>query len=146
MGAPGRQGGRHGAPRPRRPLTLGGGEWLTGVLSQEMPNLDWVLPKQGGLMWSQSVTTLADAKNPEMALKFMQYILSPEGQAKLATSSCYWAMPANMKTGPELNDQQKAALRWDQQAGYLANSQLYPVVSAELDEKMEDLWTEMLQR
>ena len=127
-------------------ILFGGGEWLTGVLSQEMPNLDWVLPEQGGLMWSQSVTTLADAKNPEMALKFMQYILSPEGQAKLATSSCYWAMPANMKTESELNDQQKAALRWDQQAGYLANSQLYPAVSPELDEKMEDLWTEMLQR
>jgi len=127
-------------------ILFGGGEWLTGVLSQEMPNLDWVLPKQGGLMWSQSVTTLADAKNPEMALKFMQYILSPEGQAKLATSSCYWAMPANMKTGDELNDQQKAALRWDQQAGYLANSQLYPAVNAELDEKMEDLWTEMQQQ
>lgn len=127
-------------------ILFGGGEWLTGVLSQEMPNLDWVLPEQGGLMWSQSVTTLADAKNPEMALKFMQYILSPEGQAKLATSSCYWAMPANMKTGPKLNDQQKAALRWDQQAGYLANSQLYPAVNPELDEKMEDLWTEMLQR
>jgi len=127
-------------------ILFGGGEWLTGVLSQEMPNLDWVLPKQGGLMWSQSVTTLADAKNPEMALKFMQYILSPEGQAKLATSSCYWAMPANMKTGAELNEQQKTALRWDQQADYLANSQLYPVVSPELDEKMEDLWTEMQQR
>lgn len=127
-------------------ILFGGGEWLTGVLSQEMPNLDWVLPKQGGLMWSQSVTTLADANNPEMALKFMQYILSPEGQARLATSSCYWAMPANKKTGAELNDQQKAALRWDQQAEYLANSQLYPAVTPELDEKLEDLWLEMQQQ
>ncbi len=127
-------------------ILFGGGEWLTGVLSQEMPNLDWVLPKQGGLMWSQSVTMLADAKNPDMALKFMQYILSPEGQAALATSSCYWAMPANMKTGSALNDQQKGALRWDQQKEYLGNAQLYPSVSPELNEKMEDLWTEMLQQ
>lgn len=127
-------------------ILFGGGEWLTGVLSQEMPELDWVLPKQGGLMWSQSVTLLADAKNPDMALKFMQYILSPEGQAKLATSSCYWAMPANKQTGAQLNDQQKAALRWDQQEAYLANSQLYPSVSPELDEQMEDMWTEMQQQ
>ena len=127
-------------------ILFGGGEWLTGVLSQEMPNLDWVLPEQGGLMWSQSVAMLADSANPDMALKFMQYILSPEGQARLATSSCYWAMPANMKTGPALNDQQKAALRWDQQKEYLDNSQLYPSVSAELNEQMEDLWTEMLQQ
>jgi spermidine/putrescine transport system substrate-binding protein len=127
-------------------ILFGGGEWLTGVLSQEMPNLDWVLPKQGGLMWSQSVTMLADAKNPDMALKFMQYILSPEGQARLATSSCYWAMPANKKTAAVLTDQQKAALRWDQQEEYLSNAQLYPVVSPELNAQMEDLWTEMLQR
>ncbi|OED41585.1 ABC transporter substrate-binding protein [Chromatiales bacterium (ex Bugula neritina AB1)] len=127
-------------------ILFGGGEWLTGVLSQEMPNLDWVLPEQGGLLWSQSVTMLADAQNPDMALKFMQYILSPEGQARLATSSCYWAMPANMKTGDQLNDQQKAALRWDQQQDYLNNAQLYPSVDADLNVKMEDLWTEMLQQ
>ena len=127
-------------------ILFGGGEWLTGVLSQEMPELEWVLPKQGGLMWSQSVTLLATAKNPDMALKFMQYILSPEGQARLATSSCYWAMPANRKTGAVLNAQQKAALRWDNQEAYLANSQLYPVVSSDLDKKLEDLWTEMQQQ
>ncbi|MFK7853573.1 MAG: PotD/PotF family extracellular solute-binding protein [Granulosicoccus sp.] len=127
-------------------ILFGGGEWLTGVLSQEMPELDWVLPKQGGLMWSQSVTMLADSKNPDMALKFMQYILSPEGQARLATSSCYWAMPANKKTESQLTEQQKTALRWDQQEAYLANSQMYPSVSPELDEKLEDLWTEMQQR
>lgn len=127
-------------------ILFGGGEWLTGVLSTEMPELDWVLPEQGGLMWSQSVTMLADSANPEMALKFVQYILSPAGQAALATSSCYWAMPANMKTGDVLTDAQKTTLRWDQQAEYLANSQLYPSVSPELDEKMEDLWIEMQQQ
>ncbi|MFK7859772.1 MAG: extracellular solute-binding protein [Granulosicoccus sp.] len=127
-------------------ILFGGGEWLTGVLSTEMPELDWVLPKQGGLMWSQSVTMLADAANPDMALKFVQYILSPEGQAALATSSCYWAMPANMKTGDVLTDAQKKTLRWDQQADFLANAQRYPSVSADLDEKMEDLWIEMQQQ
>ncbi len=127
-------------------ILFGGGEWLTGVLSEELPELDWVLPEQGGLMWSQSVAMLADAANPDMALKFVQYILSPEGQAALATSSCYWAMPANKKTAEVLSDAQKATLRWDQQAEFLANSQLYPVVTPELDEKMEDLWTEMQQR
>lgn len=127
-------------------ILFGGGEWLTAVLSAEMPNLDWVLPKQGGLMWSQSVGRFADAGNPDMALKFIQYIVSPEGQAALATSSCYWAMPANMKTGELLTDAQKRALRWDQQAEYLQQVQLYPQPSGELNEKMQDLWTEMQQR
>jgi spermidine/putrescine transport system substrate-binding protein len=36
-------------------------------------------------------------------------------------------MPANKKTAAVLTDQQKAALRWDQQEEYLSNAQLYPV-------------------
>lgn len=127
-------------------ILFGGGEWLTGVLSEEMPELDWVLPEQGGLMWSQSVTVLADSEKQDQALQFMQYILSPEGQAALATSSCYWAMPANRNAGEVLSDQQKRALRWDEQKAYLANSQLYPQVSEAMNEKMEDMWTEMQQQ
>ena len=34
-----------------------------------------------------------------------------------------------------MTDQQKSALRWDQQETYLSNSQLYPQVTPELDEK-----------
>ena len=127
-------------------ILFGGGEWLTAVLSEEMPNLDWVLPDQGGLMWSQSAGVFADAGNPEMALKFVQYIVSPEGQAALATSSCYWAMPANRKAGEFLTDEQKRALRWDDQEDYLSRAQLYPAPGGELDEALQDVWTEMQQR
>jgi len=127
-------------------ILFGGGEWLTAVLSSEMPNLDWILPEQGGLMWSQSVGRFADAGNPDMALKFIQYIVSPEGQKALATSSCYWAMPANRKTGDLLSDAEKRALRWDQQAEYLARAQLYPAPGGELEQAIEDLWSEMRAR
>ncbi|MGB5707445.1 MAG: extracellular solute-binding protein [Arenicellales bacterium] len=127
-------------------ILVGGGEWVTAGLTGELPHLDWIIPDQGAVRWSQSVGVFADSKKPDLALKFVQYILSPEGQARLATSSCYWAMPANSKAGDHLNDQQKAALRWDDQKGYLANSQLYPVPSAELDAKMQDIWTEFLQQ
>lgn len=126
-------------------VLVGGGEWLTAVLSTEMPNLDWVLPKQGGIRWSQSIGVMADSQKQDLALKFVQYILSPEGQARLATSSCYWAMPANSKAAEHLTDDQKAALRWDNQADYLQRSQLYPAPDATLDAAMQDVWTEVLQ-
>ena len=100
---------------------------------RELPHLDWVIPEQGAVRWSQSVGVFADSNKPDLALKFVQYILSPEGQARLATSSCYWAMPANSQAAEHLTDQQRAALRWDDQAGYLANAQLYPAPDAELD-------------
>lgn len=127
-------------------VLVGGGEWVTAGLSAENPALDWVLPEQGGVRWSQSIGVFADSKKQDLALKFVQYILSPEGQARLATSSCYWAMPANAKAGEHLTDAQKAALRWDEQPEYLKRAQLYPAPSAELDAKLQDVWTEFLQQ
>ena len=126
-------------------ILVGGGEWVTAVLSADKPNLDWVIPTQGGLRWSQSIGVMADSENKDLALKFVQYITSPEGQAKLATSSCFWGMPANKKAGAHMTTAQKAALRWDDQSEYLENSQLYPVPDANLDDLMQDAWTEMLQ-
>jgi spermidine/putrescine transport system substrate-binding protein len=127
-------------------ILVGGGEWITAVLSEDKPNLDWIIPKQGGLRWAQSIGVMKDSEKPDLALKFVQYIMSPEGQARLATSSCYWGMPANAKAGENLTDAQKAALRWDDQEGYLKNSQLYPIPDADLDAEMQDAWVEMLQQ
>lgn len=127
-------------------IILGGGEWVTAGLTAEKPDLDWTVPKQGALRWAQSIGVFKDSTKQDLAIKFVQYILSPEGQARLATSSCYWGMPANAKAGEQLTDQQKTALRWDKQPEYLKNTQLYPVANADLDAAMQDVWTEMLQQ
>ncbi len=127
-------------------IIVGGGEWLTAVLAAENPNLDWTIPKQGALRWAQSIGVVAGSTQPDLALEFVTYITSPEGQARLATSSCYWGMPANAKAGDLLTPEQKAVLRWDQQPEFLARAQLYPIPDAALDTAMQDLWTEMLAR
>ncbi len=127
-------------------IVIGGGEWLTAVLAGEQPELTWTIPKEGAVRWAQSIGIVEGSKNPELALEFIKYIVSPEGQARLATSSCFWGMPANAKAGEILTDEQKAILRWDEQPEYLARTQLYPAPDAELDEKMQDLWLETLQQ
>ena len=127
-------------------IIIGGGEWLTAVLTADNPNLDWTIPKQGAVRWAQSIGVVAGTTQPDMALEFVKYITLPEGQARLATSSCYWGMPANAKTGDLLTPEQKAVLRWDQQPEFLARAQLYPIPDAALDTAMQDLWTEMLQK
>jgi spermidine/putrescine transport system substrate-binding protein len=127
-------------------IVVGGGEWLTAVLASENPNLDWTIPKQGALRWAQSIGVVAGSTQPDLALEFVKYIVSPEGQARLATSSCFWGMPANARAGEALTDEQKAVLRWDQQPEYLGRAQLYPIPDAALDTAMQDLWTEMLNQ
>ncbi len=127
-------------------IVVGGGEWLTAVLAAENPNLDWTIPKQGGLRWAQSIGVVAGSTQPDLALEFVKYIVSPEGQARLATSSCYWGMPANAKTGDALSPEQREVLRWNEQPEFLKRAQLYPIPDAALDTAMQDLWTEMLNQ
>lgn len=126
-------------------IVLGGGEWLTAVLAEENADLTWTIPEQGAVLWAQSIAVLADSQNQDLATEFVKYIVSPEGQARLATSSCYWGMPANAATEAELTEEERAILRWDEQPDFLARTQRYPVPDAELDAAMQDLWTDMLQ-
>ncbi len=127
-------------------IVVGGGEWLTAVLAGENANLDWTIPTQGALRWAQSIGVLEASTKKAAALEFVQYIVSPEGQARLATSACYWGMPANATAGDALTPEQKAVLRWDDQPEYLTRAQLYPIPDAALDTAMQDMWTRMLQK
>lgn len=127
-------------------ILVGGGEWLTAVLAGENADLDWTIPEQGGVLWAQSIGVLESSENKDLATEFVKYIVSPEGQARLATSSCYWGMPSNAAAGDVLTDEEKTVLRWDDQADFLTRVQRYPVPDAELDTAMQDLWTDMLQQ
>ena len=124
-------------------IIAGGGEFAVSVLHKENPALDWVLPNQGGVRWQQAIGVFAASKKKDLAVKFVQYILSPEGQGRLATSSCYWAMPANSKA--VLTSEQKKILRWDEQPKFLTNSYFYLQPDEAFDKAMLDVWTEFLQ-
>jgi len=124
-------------------ILVGGGEWVTAGIAKENPDLDFSVPKEGAVLWSQSLAMFKDSKHKDLALKFIQYILSPDGQARLATSSCYWGMPSNTKAA--LTDEQKTILRFAEQPDFLKRSQPYPAPSEDLDKKMQDVWTEMIQ-
>ena len=124
-------------------ILAGGGEFATAALHRETPDLDWVLPDDGGVRWMQAIGVFAASQKQKLATEFVKYILTPEGQAKLATSSCYWAMPANSKAA--LTDEQKQVLRWDEQPGFIAKSYPYFIPGPELDAKILEVWTEFLQ-
>lgn len=124
-------------------IIVGGGEFVSAILAKDNPRMDWVLARQGGLRWQQAAGVFAASSKKELAAKFVQHIVSPEGQAAIATSSCYWGMPANQKT--PLTDEQKKILRWDEQLTFIKNSVTFPQLSQEFDKKLQDLWTEFLQ-
>lgn len=124
-------------------ILVGGGEWVTAGIAADNPNLDYVIPTQGGVRWQQALAVFAESKQKDLAKKFVQYIVSPEAQGKLATSSCYWGMPANSKA--VLNDAQKAILRWNDQPGYIKVSHPYLQMTPDFDKALQAMWAEVLQ-
>ncbi|MGH0237098.1 PotD/PotF family extracellular solute-binding protein [Sinorhizobium meliloti] len=124
-------------------VLLGGGEYAIATILPEHPNLDWTVPSEGSVRYEQSIAILADSEKKDDAKKFVQYILSPEGQARLATSSCFWGMPANRQA--TLTEEQKTALRWDKQDEYLARTTSYIAPTGDLAAKAEAAWADFMQ-
>ena len=58
-------------------ILVGGGEWVTAGLAKENPALDFSIPKEGAVLWSQSLAMFEDSRNKDLALKFIQYVLEP---------------------------------------------------------------------
>ena len=124
-------------------VIVGGAEFTVSNLMPSHPNLDWVISDDGGLIWNQGIGILSGSNRKELAAEFIKWILSPAGQGLLATSECFWAMPANEKA--EISAEDKVHLRWDNQADFLQRSHVSLLPDAEMDAAMLDVWTEFLQ-
>lgn len=124
-------------------VVVGGAEFTVSNLMPTNPHLDWVISDDGGLIWNQGIGILSDSNRKDLASQFLKWILSPKGQGLLATSECFWAMPANQTA--EVSDADKATLRWDDQADFLARSEVSLLPDVEMDAAMLDIWTEFLQ-
>ena len=124
-------------------IIIAGGEFVVAGLAQENPNLDWVLPDSGGIRWMQAIGMFEASQKKELAAELVKYIVSPDGQARLATASCYWAMPTNRNAA--LGEAEKQRLRWNEQPGFIKNSYPYFIPDPNLDKAMLEVWTEFLQ-
>lgn len=65
------------------------GDWITGVLEKDGAPVASVVPKEGGIQWTESWSIGKDGKNAELAKKFVQYMLSPDGQVRSARMAAY---------------------------------------------------------
>ena len=124
-------------------IVLNGAEFTVSNLMPSIPALDWAIFDEGGLMWIQGISVFKDSNNKDLAVDFLNHILSPQGQGTLATSECYWAMPASSQA--VLNDDQRKILRWDEQAAFMERSVPSTISDPDIDAAMLDIWTEFLQ-
>lgn len=77
----------------------------------EGANVEYAYPKEGAIVWMDSVVLLKDAPNRENALKFMNFLLDPENAAAVTNYAAYTAgvsgtepfLTEAIKTSPENN-------------------------------------------
>ncbi|HEU0115035.1 MAG TPA: spermidine/putrescine ABC transporter substrate-binding protein [Thermomicrobiales bacterium] len=93
-----------------------GGEWLQLLLKEQGHPIELAIPKEGGVSWTEALVQLKGSQNPAAAKAFMQYILSPQAQAKLAWANAFHATVPNKLAAKYLTPEQAAALRMDDPA------------------------------
>jgi spermidine/putrescine transport system substrate-binding protein len=84
----------------------GVGDWVALLLQEDGHPIRATVPEEGGLQWTESLSIFKDARNPELAKKFIQYATTPEAQVRTATLSSYSAAIPSKK-GWELMAKQK---------------------------------------
>ncbi|WP_300444053.1 spermidine/putrescine ABC transporter substrate-binding protein [uncultured Mameliella sp.] len=87
------------------------GDWITGVLARDGADVATTIPEEGGLQWTESLSIGARSANQDLARKFIQYMLSPEGQVKTATLKAYPAMIPTRSGWARLNEEKPGEAR-----------------------------------
>ena len=65
------------------------GDWITGVLEKDGAPVGSVVPKEGGIQWTESYCIGKGSEKADIVKKFIQYMLSAEGQVKSAQMAAY---------------------------------------------------------
>ena len=90
----------------------GVGAWAALLLENDGVPVKAMVPKEGGLQWTESLSIAANSKKKDLATKLIQYLVSPEGQMREATKASYWASIPSKAGWKKLNaDMPKAAVR-----------------------------------
>lgn len=120
-------------------------DWNGSVFRQRLqnPDIKYGYPKEGTIIWSDTLVIIKDAKNVENAKLFMNFMMDPESAGMLSTFARYANgitgsdkyMPADMKDAPEINI--PASME-----GSTDYSQACP---ADVQEMYTKIWTEMLK-
>ena len=65
------------------------GDWITGVLEKDGAPVGSVIPDEGGIQFTESYSIGKGSDKADMVKKFIQYMMSPDGQVKSAQMKAY---------------------------------------------------------
>jgi len=118
------------------------GRWLQVLLKEQGHPIELTNPKEGGVSWTEALVITKHSKNPELAKKYIQWILSPEIQAKLAWANAFHAMVPNSKAVNYLGEKEARMLGMDD---YQALSAILKNITNRKVPRDEEAWKKVWQ-
>ena len=82
----------------------GCGDWICGLLQRANHPIASAVPKEGAIMWTESVSVIRDTPRLEQANKLIRYLTGVEGQTRLMTKSSYMANGPSQAAWKHLNE------------------------------------------
>jgi spermidine/putrescine transport system substrate-binding protein len=70
-------------------IVPGVGEHAAAVLAEQGHPIAWDIPKEGAIMWIETLAIPRQAPHPELAKRYIRYMMRPEIQAKMAWRKAY---------------------------------------------------------
>lgn len=120
-----------------------GGEWQQALLKEQGNPIEVKAPKEGGVSWTEGAVILKEAKNPEAAKAYLQYVTSPKGAAQLAWAEAFHATVPNQRAVEHLQPDQIQVLRMGDSAAVEALLANVATRKIPPDEKAwQDIWDE----
>lgn len=92
-------------------ITPGVGEWAAAALQEQGQPIDWAVPKEGGVMWIESLAVPEESVQREDAHKVIQVIRQPEMLALLAWRKAYVSQSPSMLAYDYMDQKRRAILR-----------------------------------
>jgi len=86
-------------------ISPGIGDWVSQILQAGGLPIAANVPKEGGVMWSDSWAVAKTANTPELAVDWIRYVASPEGQIRAATLPAFARNIPNKEGWKLLNEQ-----------------------------------------
>jgi spermidine/putrescine transport system substrate-binding protein len=115
------------------------GNWAAVTLKEQGLPIEHFVPDEGAVSWTESLCITSDSKNPDLAEKFLQWMLSPEIQAKLAWAEAFHAATPSRKAAQFLKKEQAEILRMTD-AGVDIVKRVSPRKLPKDEEAWKDVW------